>query len=585
MKQEDSELDTAQTDALEREEHADYIEAEVRQSESQSQRASTIFKDKGTTRESEDSRRMARNFAAAMKVSDDAAGGPTGVLCKDTFMSTASHHGALSWFTGTGSGWEPVFCALKNSFIFIFSGSDVDALNGNPTHAVNLRSLEAIMDSFDDHDRVKPYHGKEFGFKIIDKNHGADGMSFTLAASSKEEAEKWCDWIHEELLTGKVKDISDEDRAVLDRFKKSLPVAEQGHLGTNYFYSDVSLMRFIELAGKNPTKAREQFLSAALWRKQMNLDKMTIKNVADLAAKGAFIAPGVYDLVGRPVIFLMNREQAPGEDSTLHLTRCLTYALERATHQFKEDGPFEVTMVCNLVDVSLTQFDERFQRNTLDIFLNKYPGVPGAGVFYNTPTVIRWVMGLITSIAPKKMQDQFHFFRGGSEVLSNYISLDDVPKQFFDGNNESITVENYIAERAKLEGVVVRSDMQADDHDLDPAILAQLKTLYCVAKDLPDIAHSGWITKKGGIIFNWKKRFAVLRAGMLYYFKGEDYVDPQGVILLENTKARIGEKISGKPHIVEVITPTRTWVLSCSTEEQANAWVAAINKECYDFEE
>ena len=72
---------------------------------------------------------------------------------------------------------------------------------------------------------------------------------------------------------------------------------------------------------------------------------------------------------------------------------------------------------------------------------------------------------------------------------------------------------------------------------------------------------------------------------MLYYFKGEDYVDPQGVILLENTTARIGEKISGKPHIVEITTPTRTWVLSCSTEEQANEWVAAINKECYDFEE
>ena len=59
MKQEDTEVDTAQTDAIEREEHADYIEAEVRQSESNALRASTLFKDKGTTRESEESRAMA----------------------------------------------------------------------------------------------------------------------------------------------------------------------------------------------------------------------------------------------------------------------------------------------------------------------------------------------------------------------------------------------------------------------------------------------------------------------------------------------------------------------------------------------
>ena len=82
----------------------------------------------------------------------------------------------------------------------------------------------------------------------------------------------------------------------------------------------------------------------------------------------------------------------------------LMTCLEQATRLFKPDGPYEATIVCNLTGVKMTQFDERFQRIALSVFLDRFPGVPASGVFYNVPPFIRWFLKVITSIAPKWMR-------------------------------------------------------------------------------------------------------------------------------------------------------------------------------------
>ena len=289
----------------------------------------------------------------------------------------------------------------------------------------------------------------------------------------------------------------------------------------------------------------------------------------------------------------------------------LMTCLEQATRLFKPDGPYEATIVCNLTGVKMTQFDERFQRIALSVFLDRFPGVPASGVFYNVPPFIRWFLKVITSIAPKWMRQvracislhasacismhlrafcyiassrllspplttsrfpltsshllslpasrlgcsqRFHFFKGGAASISPFVRIEDLPNQFFGGQNTALTCEKYvaeratnpplpsppliplpwyalpfspplvprgryIAERAAKEGVTIGADMKPVKQDLDPAIAAQLQSLYCGAKDLPDVIKAGWMSKQGGAIKNWKKRYLVLRAGILYYFK------------------------------------------------------------------
>ena len=128
----------------------------------------------------------------------------------------------------------------------------------------------------------------------------------------------------DEKSSKKMPATTEQRASQLAELKGSLPAAQQALLGSGpYFFGEVNLMRLLDAKSGNVRKAREQFLSNALWRKQMCIDTMTIAHTVDKSLTGTFICPGVYDSVGRPVIFMMAREVTPGPNSTLHLTRCL----------------------------------------------------------------------------------------------------------------------------------------------------------------------------------------------------------------------------------------------------------------------
>lgn len=331
------------------------------------------------------SMKMAKEFESAVKVSDGPAtpraadGG--GVAFAAEFLETCDHRGSLVWWLD--GAWCPVFAAVKDLHLYLFKGADETmALQSDPTHIINLRLTIADPTVFEADDSVFAKEGEEHCFTLLNE---AQGTKCTLAAPTALAAKGWCKVLLDALkqrtdglIAASIKSIkSGEDTAdtrALQTLKDSLPRNEQALFGSDYFHSDVSLMRILELKKGDVKKAREAFLSTALWRKQMGLDTMTIAHVVDKASKGAFITPGIYDVEGRPVILIMSREQMPGPDSTLHLSKCLTYALEQATRLFKPDGPYEATVVCNLTGVKMTQFDERFQRIALEVFTKRYPG-------------------------------------------------------------------------------------------------------------------------------------------------------------------------------------------------------------------
>ena len=542
------------------------------------------------------SMKMAKEFEDAVKVSDGPAtpraAGDGGVAFAAEFLETCDHRGSLEWWLD--GAWCPVFAAVKDLHLYLFKGADETmALQSDPTHIINLRLTIADPTVFEGTDSVFPKEGKEHCFTL---HNAAQGTKCTLAAPTAPAANRWCNVLLDALKQrtdgAAAKSInikSGEDTAdarALQIFKDSLPQNEQVLLGRDYFHSDVSLMRILELKKGDTKKAREAFLSTALWRKQMGLDTMTIAHVVDKASKGAFITPGIYDVEGRPVILIMSREQMPGPDSTLHLSKCLTYALEQATRLFKPDGPYEATIVCNLTGVKMTQFDERFQRIALEVFTQRFPGVPSLGIFYNVPPFIRWFLKVITSIAPKWMRQRFHFFKGSASSIAPFVKLEDLPNQYFGGQNSELTCETYIAERAAKEGITIGADMRPIKQDLDPAIAAQLKSLYCGAKDLPDVLKAGWMSKQGGAIKNWKKRYLVLRPGILYYFKGEDAVEPQGMVLLENATAEEGTKSNsaGKENAMLVHTPLRTYIIVLASAAERDDWIHAVSAQCYVYD-
>jgi len=88
---------------------------------------------------------------------------------------------------------------------------------------------------------------------------------------------------------------------------------------------------------------------------------------------------------------------------------------------------------------------------------------------------------------------------------------------------------------------------------------------------------SGYMTKEGGSIKTWKKRYFVLRDGQLSYYKniGEEPIDTLNISSASAVRAADKNKKS-KPYCFEIVFSNRTYAFSCDTEEEKKSWIDAL---------
>jgi copper chaperone CopZ len=89
----------------------------------------------------------------------------------------------------------------------------------------------------------------------------------------------------------------------------------------------------------------------------------------------------------------------------------------------------------------------------------------------------------------------------------------------------------------------------------------------------------GYMTKQGGLVKSWKRRWFILKDNELYYFRGKADNAQAGVILLDNTSTvNNAEKKLGKKNCFEITTKDRTYYLYTDTHQDYEEWVAAITQ-------
>jgi len=91
------------------------------------------------------------------------------------------------------------------------------------------------------------------------------------------------------------------------------------------------------------------------------------------------------------------------------------------------------------------------------------------------------------------------------------------------------------------------------------------------------IEREGWLTKEGGSIKSWKKRWCILRNGCLHYSKQKGTPD-LGVINLSSA-GTIQEAQAKKkyPNCFEIPTPERTFYISAKNTEDMQDWISKLN--------
>eukprot|EP01087_Luapelamoeba_hula_P004629 TRINITY_DN1454_c0_g1_i2.p1 TRINITY_DN1454_c0_g1~~TRINITY_DN1454_c0_g1_i2.p1 ORF type:complete len:136 (+),score=20.93 TRINITY_DN1454_c0_g1_i2:43-450(+) len=92
--------------------------------------------------------------------------------------------------------------------------------------------------------------------------------------------------------------------------------------------------------------------------------------------------------------------------------------------------------------------------------------------------------------------------------------------------------------------------------------------------------HEGYLTKQGGNIKSWKKRWFVLQARTLYYFPTcNSDAEPLGVINLSAATTVVSvADVPKKEYGFQVVTPDRTYTIVASTEQEREAWTSIIQK-------
>ncbi|XP_078358276.1 pleckstrin homology domain-containing family A member 1-like [Oculina patagonica] len=131
-------------------------------------------------------------------------------------------------------------------------------------------------------------------------------------------------------------------------------------------------------------------------------------------------------------------------------------------------------------------------------------------------------------------------------------------------------------------GVVVRtpvrkltdSDSEGGSYSSDSLVRSGSAGMTSTLKPIKE----GYLTKKGAVVKNWKKRYFKLDSLKLAYYEKNSDKDPIRVIFASEIVAvrqNIGADNTRK-HLFEVVTPSRRFLIQGETEEEMKSWVDAI---------
>ncbi|KAL6061765.1 Rho GTPase-activating protein 25 [Balamuthia mandrillaris] len=91
-----------------------------------------------------------------------------------------------------------------------------------------------------------------------------------------------------------------------------------------------------------------------------------------------------------------------------------------------------------------------------------------------------------------------------------------------------------------------------------------------------DCDKKGYLTKQGGVVKSWRRRYCILKGNRLYYFKDRNDTSPQGVIMLDEAQVATAGPVTKKPNSFEIRAQNRVYYMFTDTTKQREEWMTAI---------
>lgn len=94
--------------------------------------------------------------------------------------------------------------------------------------------------------------------------------------------------------------------------------------------------------------------------------------------------------------------------------------------------------------------------------------------------------------------------------------------------------------------------------------------------EMDSLLKEGWLTKQGGVIKTWKRRWFVLNKSTLIYYK-KPGAEEQGRIQLDSASNVLTAPECKRQPSFKVITKQRTFYMVADVSQQVSEWIAAIS--------
>jgi len=151
-------------------------------------------------------------------------------------------------------------------------------------------------------------------------------------------------------------------------------------------------------------------------------------------------------------------------------------------------------------------------------------------------------------------------------------------KQYY--QNIVVDLQNKHVEEIQNIKQVHEKEMKNMKQLYDEKVRDLRETIQKLNNMLPDRDEKdGWLTKQGGGVKTWKRRYFILKTNFICYYKdSKNLKHPQGVIDLNDCKVCKVDAESKKTFTFNIITTRRTYLIKGDSDEDVDGWISSIEK-------
>jgi hypothetical protein len=466
----------------------------------------------------------------------------------EIFTQTADKIAVVELKHGT-SEWIPSVFVVKHTHMYVFKGiSSVGSVKPpiTPSNVFKVCNFVRNAESLVIHSEEK----RHFCLSLLSEQ----GAKMTFSCESVVQAQEWINFLQQSFRAGIPQLMSDRETEEVARVRQALPPA----LLADKFASDFNIVSHVRVATSFEA-ALASVKGMLEWRQSNKISSLRASHVQAALAAGGLLPSAARDNSGRPIIYLTAKNiWKDGADMAGNL-HAIVYCIEEALSRAEEE---QFVVVVDFAGLAVRSFGERFDRVLFEVLATKlvprclvrrtaaplliacrYTGNLALFIILNAPWFMNMMWTILRPFLPVFIISKIVIFKSGSSQLHHFIDSNQVPPIPLQRHHHAGLIPPQVPQSL---GGTMRHDVQAwlqtkvsedgavPPHSFSDAFFPQKsETKAC---EMPGAIFSGCMTKQGGVVKNWKKRFFVLTPGLLTYYKDKNDYEPAGAVFLQNSE-------------------------------------------------